>query len=271
MYLCDIHTHSLISSDCDARLSDMVSSAARLGLSEFCTTDHCDLLEGDGTPITGFDWPAVKANYYAAKAALTEPMTFRLGVELGSATYDPELARRILHEGGDDLDFVLGSLHNWIGCYDDIEFYRMDFSTSQELCREVVDRCMEYTWDLVTQCPDCYDSLAHLVYPLRYIRRDGRHIAITDYEEQVRQIFTEVARTDHALEVNTCRGTDMAYWSLLLGWFKECGGHLITVGSDAHAPNDVAKGIPLALELIKAAGFDHITTYEKRRPVLHKL
>ena len=271
MYLCDIHTHTLISSDCKARLSDMVQSAARLGLSEFCTTDHCDLLEGDGTPITGFDWPSVKANYYASMEQLGASMTFRLGVELGSATYDPELARRILKEGGDELDFVLGSLHNWIGCYDNVEFYCMNFSNKPDLCRRVVDCCMDYTRELVTQCPDCYDSLAHIVYPFRYIRRDGQHLPITDYEEQIRWIFTEVARTGHAMEVNTCRGTDMGYWPLLLGWFKECGGELITVGSDAHDPRDVAKGIPQALELIKAAGFDYVTTYEKRRPVLHKL
>lgn len=271
MYLCDTHTHTLVSSDCDARLSDMARAAVRLGLSEFCTTDHCDLLDGAGGLNGHFDWPAAKAQYHAALPVVEGHLPLRLGIELGSIIYRPDLARRILKEGGDELDFVLGSHHNWIGCHGNIEFYLMDFSVSQELCREMVDRCMEYTWDLVTQCPDCYDSLAHIVYPLRYIRRDGGHISINGYEEQVRRIFTEVARTGHALEVNTCRGTDMACWSLLLDWFKQCGGELVTVGSDAHDPKDVGKGIPLALELVKAAGFDRIATYEKRRPVLHKL
>ena len=43
------------------------------------------------------------------------------------------------------------------------------------------------------------------------------------------------------------------------------------MGADAHRPQDVAKGIPQALEMVKAAGFDWVTTYERRKPVLHKL
>lgn len=271
MYLCDTHTHSLISADCDARLSDMVSAAIRLNLSEFCTTDHCDLLDADGNLNDRFDWTAAKAQYHDALPLTEGRLALRLGIELGSIIYRPDLARRILAEGGDELDFVLGSLHNWIGSHGNIELYLMDFSVSQALCREAVDCYLRSTLALVRQCPDCYDSLAHLVYPMRYIRRDGRHVPITDYEEPIRQILAELVRTDHALEVNTCRATDMEHWSLLLRWYRECGGKLITVGSDAHTPEDVAKGIPTVLELIKAAGFDSVATYEKRRPVLHKL
>lgn len=271
MYVCDTHTHSLISLDCDAPLSDMVSAAVRLGLSEFCTTDHCDLLDAEGNLNERFDWDSTKAQYREALPIAAGHLPLHLGIELGAIVYRPDVARQILAEGGEDLDFVLGSLHNWIGSHNNIEFYLMDFSVSQELCREMVDCYLHHTLDLVKRYPDCYDSLAHLVYPLRYIRRDGRHVPITDYEDPIRQILAELVRTDHALEVNTCRATDLDHWPLLLRWYKECGGKLITVGSDAHTPADVAKGIPTALEMIKSAGFGHVTTYEKRRPILHKL
>ena len=73
------------------------------------------------------------------------------------------------------------------------------------------------------------------------------------------------------MEVNVWAGRDLASWPMLLGWFRQCGGSLVTVGADAHRPGDVARSVPQALEMIKAAGFDHVTTYERRKPVLHKL
>ena len=249
----------------------MVRAAVSAGLREFCVTDHCDLLDGEGCPVAAFDWPAAREQYRTVKAALGSRLTLCLGLELGSAPYEPAVARTILKEGGDELDFVLGSLHNWIGAEGNIDLGSSDYSGDPALARKAVDAALTYTWALVTQYPDCYDSLAHIIYPLRYIRRDGIDLSFADWEDRVRAIFTEVARTDHALEVNTRRGRDLDYWPPLLRWFRECGGELVTVGSDAHRPQDVAKGIPEALELLKAAGFDYVTTFAGRKPITHSL
>ena len=271
MYLCDIHSHTKLSPDSEAELLDTARAAIAAGLQEFCVTDHCDLLDLEGNPCRFFDWPAAKEQYHAVKRELGDRLTLRLGIELGSAPYDPDTARAVLAQGGEELDFVLGSLHNWIGMEGDRDLYFSDFHNNMELSRRAVESTLAHTWTLVAKCPDCYDSLAHIVYPLRYIRRDGISLTLADYEGEVRRIFTEVAKTDHALEVNVCRGEDLDSWPPLLRWFKECGGELVTVGADAHQPQDVAKGIPQALELVKAAGFDCVATYEHRRPVLHRL
>ena len=271
MYLCDTHSHTLISPDSHAPLADMAAAAVSAGLREFCVTDHCDLLDLDGNPVTAFDWSAAKEQYRVVKASLGDRLILRLGVELGSAPYDPDTARTLLKEGGDELDFVLGSLHNWIGAEGNIDLGSSDFTGDLSLARRAVDAALTSTWALVTRYPDCYDSLAHVVYPLRYIRRDGIDLSFADWEDRVRAIFTEVARTDHALEVNTRRGKDLDFWPPLLRWFRECGGKLVTVGSDAHRPEDVAKGIPDALELLSAAGFDCVTTFAGRKPITHRL
>lgn len=271
MYLCDIHSHTRISPDSKAELADTARAAVAAGLDEFCVTDHCDMLGLHGEPVDRFDWPAAKAQYRAVKEAVGGRITLRLGLELGSAPYNPELARSILAQGGEELDFVLGSLHNWIGMEGGKDFAFSNYSGRPELCRAAVESALEHTWTLVKDCPDCYDSLAHIVYPLRYIHRDGIALTLADYEERVRAVFTEVARTDHAMEVNTCRGQDLDSWPSLLAWFRECGGELITVGADAHQAEDVAKGIPEALAMIQAAGFRYVTTYAGRKPQLHKL
>ena len=271
MYLCDMHSHSQISPDCEVPLADMVQAAADAGLQEFCVSDHHDLLDFGGLPAGPFDWPAAKKQYRAVKEAVGDKLTLRVGLELGSAPYDPQAAREALAQGGEELDFVLGSLHNWIGMEGNRDLYFSDFRRNTALARRVMESTLEHTWTLVSQLPDCYDSLAHIVYPLRYIHRDGVELSIEDYEERVRAIFTEIARTDHALEVNVWAGRDLASWPPLLGWFKQCGGELVTVGADAHCPEHVAKGIPQALEMVKAAGFDRVATYERRKPALHKL
>lgn len=271
MYLCDIHSHTKVSHDSTAELSDMARAAISAGLRELCVTDHHDLLDFDGRPAPPFDWPAAKAQYRAVKAQLGDKLALRLGLELGSAPYDPQAARAVLAQGGEELDFVLGSLHNWIGTQGGRDLYFSDYGKTPGLARKAVESTLAHTWTLVKECPDCYDSLAHIVYPLRYIHRDGVALTLADYEEQVRQIFTEVAKTDHALEVNVCRGRDLDCWPPLLRWFRECGGRLVTVGADAHRPQDVAKGIPEALQMLQAAGFDCVTTFAGRKPVLHKL
>lgn len=271
MYLCDVHTHTHISPDSSAPLSDMVWAAQRAGLNELCVTDHCDLLDGWGTPVARFDWPAALQQYHDAQKLAGDKLCLRLGLELGSAPANPEAARAILADAGDELDFVLGSLHNWIGEQGNIDLFFTEYNGDPGLCRRALENCLDNSWFLVTRYSDCYDSLAHIVYPLRYMRRDGMDLSMADYEERVRAIFTEVARTGHALEVNTYRGQDLDAWPQLLAWFRGCGGEFVTVGSDAHRPQDVAKGIRPALELLKAAGFGYVTTFSRRKPEPHKL
>jgi histidinol-phosphatase (PHP family) len=249
----------------------MARAAIDQGMDGLCVTDHCDLLSAHGEPVNFFDWEGAKAQYYAVRAQVEGRLDLRFGLELGSAVYDPEVARNILAVGGEALDFVLGSLHNWIGMEGNGDLFFSDFHNDPALARKSIVSTLENTQTLVSRCPDCYDSLAHIVYPLRYLRRDGMTMDLADYEEQVRAIFTEVARTDHALEVNTCRGMDVEVWAPVLGWFKDCGGKYVTLGSDAHRPEDLAKGLREAAELVKAAGFTQVTTYHKRKPILHSL
>ena len=271
MYLCDTHTHTQISFDSEALLCDMAESAIRTGLSELCITDHCDLLDADGNLDDRFDWPGSKAQFHEVLPQVEGRLTLRLGIELGSLSFRPDLARRILAEGGSEVDFVLGSIHNWIGVRDNHDLYYTNYTDAPDLCRAAMENALESTWDMVSNYPDCYDSLAHIIYPLRYMRRDGQFLTMDSFEDQTRQVFTKIAATDHALEVNTWRGVDIEPWLTVLQWYKDCGGKYITFGSDSHDPDNVGKGIREIIPLVKAAGFDHVTTYEKRIPILHKL
>ena len=54
----------------------------------------------------------------------------------------------------------------------------------------------------------------------------------------------------------------------ILRRYRELGGELLTIGSDAHRPQYVGFHFPDAIEMIKSCGFTHLTHYEKRKAVL---
>ena len=78
MYLSDYHTHSRLSFDAHAPLSELAEAAADAGLDELCVTDHFDFLDENGVPAEGYDWaPAVMA-YMAGFQAMSSSCSDRL-------------------------------------------------------------------------------------------------------------------------------------------------------------------------------------------------
>ena len=57
----------------------------------------------------------------------------------------------------------------------------------------------------------------------------------------------------------------------MLKLYRECGGEILTIGSDAHRVGQVGAGFADAAALLKHLGFKHYATYQKRKPVFHPL
>jgi len=49
--------------------------------------------------------------------------------------------------------------------------------------------------------------------------------------------------------------------------FKDMGGYLITLGSDAHGPGGAAANFDLVVPLLKQMGFRHVFYFKDRLPV----
>lgn len=260
MYLADCHTHTCLSFDSEAPAADMARAAQAAGLSQLCFTDHVDFLDADGRRQGFAGWEG----YLEQFRSLSFPgLTLRLGVELGEAWEDPALAREIVSHPA--VDFVIGSVHNLPFADGGTDFYYLHYENEDD-CHRVLSAyfdCMETTVEL-----DCFDVLGHVIYPLRYMnRRDGNHVTLERYLPQLRRIFTTVAARGRGIEVNTCRGETVEDWREILALYRDCGGKIVTLGSDAHTPADVGKGIPQAAALLKELGFD-LAVYEKRKATL---
>jgi histidinol-phosphatase (PHP family) len=188
-------------------------------------------------------------------------LTIRAGIELGEphiyhAVQQPVLAQY-------PYDLVLGSLH-WIG--DDLMFDRAYFQsrTPDEAIRpyftELAAMVRAGGFDVLAH-PDVFKRIGQEVY--------GPDVFVWSvWEDLIRAVWG--ACIDHGIgvEINTAslrRGLDEPHPALeALRWYKDMGGEMLTLGSDAHRPEHVADGFVTGIEIARAAGFTRVCRYERR-------
>ena len=266
MYYTDYHCHSILSMDGRVPLSVMARHMARAGIQEMCVTDHCDLLDENGHPVHDYDWPAAVKQFDETCPLFEGTLTLKLGLEFGMGHIDPAASEKILSEPR--LDFVIGSIHNLAPEKGGIDLFFADLSTPAA-CAAALDDYFSSMEKLVRT--PYFDILGHIIYPLRYMARDGQHPSLEPYYDQLRRILRTTVEHGRGIEVNTYRGRTVADWKPVLELYRECGGEIITVGSDAHQPSDVAGGVREAYALLEQVGFQYVATYDKHKPTFHKL
>lgn len=271
MFLGDTHTHSLCSPDGHSPVLDMAKAGAAAGLTHLCLTDHCDLVTLQGAPSYTYDWTPYNAAVAEARAALPPGLDLAQGMELGEAYENPAAARAIL-AAQPGLDFVIGSVHNYRALKDKTDFYYADYPDAQT-CQATLDDYLG-SLELLVALPDCYDSLGHVIYPLRYINARGPHpfsVLEGDFRDRTAAILRRVAQDGKAMEVNTWRGQSIAEWEPVLRLFKDLGGTLVTVGSDSHTTHEIGKGVRDAYDLLGACGFGRVAVYHGRKAGMERV
>ncbi|MCC8120737.1 MAG: histidinol-phosphatase HisJ family protein [Oscillospiraceae bacterium] len=267
--LADLHIHSILSPDGYAPLADMAQAALEAGVNALTVTDHFDLLTSDGQRDLSYPWAPALEQFSKTAPQFQDRLTLGLGLELGSAPVCPESARAVLAQAGDALDQVIGSLHNFREENGGGEYFYARFDTPAA-CHAALEDYFTSMEELVAM-PDCYDVLGHIIYPLRYFHRDGQPMTLRPYWDRLAAILRTVIDTGRSIEVNTCRGANVEDWQDILLLYKDLGGSLVTTGSDAHRPADVAKGLKQASALLEQCGFHKVAVYRRRQPVLYTI
>lgn len=270
MVLTDLHTHTNLSPDGHATLFEMASAAVDAGVSALAVTDHYDLLNSSGQRVLTYDWTRGLAQFSETKSRFEGKLKLLLGIELGSAHVSPDHARAVLAGAGEGLDQIIGSIHNFREEHGGGEYFFADFH-ELSACHAALDDYFTSMEALVAM-PDCYDILGHIIYPTRYMHRDGYDIALPgQYKDRLAEILRKVIQTGHSIEVNTCRGNTVADWRDILLLYRDLGGTLVTIGSDAHRPHDVGKGLRESCTLLQECGFEHLAVYNRRQAELVKI
>ena len=265
MYKIDYHLHSKFSPDSKTEPAEILKVAKKKGLDEVIFTDHCECNNNMAVPPEEEKWPIFEpTNYIKTLEALKEasPIKMGIGIELGQATQGLEFADKILKAY--DWDFTIGSLHNVRGEYD---FCFLDYKNKD--INHLFKRYFDELYELVKW--DKFCVLGHLYYPVRYIYKQGLSLNLEQYNSQICDIFKLLIKNGKGIEINTS-GLWSKYAKTIPSFeyiklYRECGGEIITIGSDSHFAEKVGEGVDIAITQLKEAGFKAITAFEKQKPI----
>ena len=166
------------------------------------------------------------------------------------------------------FDFVIGSVHFVDGAdpYDE-EYWRG--KTERRAYLGYLERIYE-----CIRIHDDFDVLGHLTYVSRSVYNPTKNLLeYRDYSDICDEIMKTVADKGKGMEINTS-GVDRVGDFLpsldFIRRFRELGGEIVTVGSDAHDDSRMGQYVDGAIEIAREV-FGYVCTFEGRRAVYHDL
>lgn len=261
----DLHTHTDCSFDGHHSTMFLCETAYIKGMRAIAFTDHIEI---DAFQRDHFDRTAIQSFFEISKArsAFNGKLLVCIGAELGQAVYDKEVAEKLLSIM--NYDMVIGAIHN-LPNQDDP--YYMDFSDKNVDHMDLLQKYFECELELAQWAK--FDTLAHMTYPLRYIvGKYGIKVDMSKFKEIIDEILYTLIKNEIALELNTAglrqQIGETSPNEAILKRYKQLGGKLLTIGSDAHYAKDLGAGIDKGYELALKCGFDKIAVYQNRTPTL---
>ena len=262
----DLHVHSTCSGDGVSSIEEYARRAAVLGLAEVGYCEHVDFDARD-EGYGNFD-PGRYDQEIAAAQAAVDQVRLRQGIEI---TYQSSLEEELVAWlARHSWDYVVSSVH------------LVDYTDGWAIISEPGAMGAYFASHTQRQAYGPYfaeslraaksglgDVLGHLDLVKRYGVRQYGPLDPVVFEEEIREILRAAAHSGMGLEINTSglrQSPGEPYPALtVLRWFRELGGEILTIGSDAHHADDLGGGITQALAMAQEAGFRAIATFEERR------
>ena len=259
----DFHVHSRVSFDAHDTGLALALAARDAGVKELCFTDHRDYESGVAEQTMVFDLQDYSREY----DSLDIPgLKIRRGMEFGMTFDNRDQFREDLKLR--PFDFVLGSVH----FIDGQDVYFAPFWEGKTI-HQAERRYLEDTLRCVTVHDD-FDVLAHL----NFLSKSPacpcpRPLAYQEHAEVVDAILETLVKKGKGLEMNTSgmdRGVGFLPQREFFVRFRQLGGEIVTVGSDAHTCARVGQYTAQACEILSGI-FGHVCTFENRQPIFHKI
>lgn len=267
----DCHLHSHHSGDSQAPMEEMIRRGIELGLTTMCFTEHHDFAYPASPEEPENIFLLNPDSYLYELIQMREKYAGRIrilfGLELG---LQPEVMREnAVFAKSHEYDFIIASSHI---CHGKDPYYPAFFEgrSDEEAYREYFVSELENIRKFSN-----FDVYGHLDYVVRYGASMDRDYSYEKYADIFDDILELLLEKGKGIELNTggiskgmrdphpCRGVIRRY--------RELGGEIITVGSDAHAPAHVGEYFDRAAEVLKDCGFRYYTVFEKRNPEYIKI
>lgn len=259
----DYHVHTYYSHDSSCPMADMIERALELGIDELCFTDHVDY--GINSDEDNCCYERYFEELERRKKEYEGRIKIKRGIEFGVQRHTKAEYERDAEKY--PFDFIILSNHQ----IDDKGFWDQSYQkgkTQDEYQRAYYE---ELLW-LVENYND-YSVLGHLDMIKRYDRMgDYPDHRITD---TVEAIFKKIIPAGKGIEVNTSSFhyglKDLTPSRKLLALYRDMGGELITLGSDAHSTEYLGDHIPEVKNILRDMGFKYFCTFTELKPEFHRL
>ena len=277
MIQADMHMHTWFSTDSEACPRDMADEAVRKGLKTICFTDHFDKDDLEWGEEGIFDVDAYFVEMQKLQEEYAGKLNIRIGIELGFRTYLKDYYEELTKKY--PFDFVIGSVHNVPYKKDAEGNILYTDPAAEKLFTDRTDKeayrlMMETTLENV-RTSDCFQTLGHLDYVVRYGKSREKEYSYTDYADIIDEILKLLIEKEKGLEVNSAGlkyGLPFAHpHPDVLKRYRELGGEIITIGADAHKPENIAYDFAKAEEILKSCGFKYYTEFFEQKPVFKQL
>ena len=252
------HVHTPLCNHATGTMTDYIRHAVRLGLREICFLDHLTLNPADkGLTMV----PEEVGLYYHAARHLAHHYRNEISVKIGlEVDFHPdfiEIINNISHTF--DFDVIGGSVH-YLGQMEIVtrncEWGRGEGDPDVIFASyfNLMNRMLDF---------DFFDVVCHFDLPKKFCRFPQK-----SFEATIDGLLVRIREKGLALEVNTSgygHPVNELYPSLAI--LKKCLalGIPVTLGSDAHRPDQLVTHYDKAGALLTAAGFTHLSTFSRRR------
>lgn len=247
-------------------MEDLICEAISRGLDTLCFTEHMD----KDYPIEGefvLNFEAYREKYEEMRDKYKDKIRLLFGIEIGLQPHLAEYHTSYVNQH--DFDYIIGSEHN---PKNRDPYYPAFFEgrTEEEAYTEYFAETLE---NLKLFCD--FDTLGHMDYIVRYGPNKNRNYTYRKYSEYIDPILEHIIAHDIALEINAggyrnglgepnpCKDIILRY--------KELGGSLITIGSDAHTTASLCYDFPAIESLLIECGYREYAVYSSRRPEFYPL
>lgn len=277
MIQADMHMHTRFSTDSEACPRDMADEAVRKGLKTICFTDHFDKDDLEWGEEGIFDVDAYFKEMQKLQEEYAGKLNIRIGIELGLRTYLKDYYEELTKKH--PFDFVIGSVHNVPYKKDAEGNILYTDPAAEKLFTDRTDKeayrlMMETTLENVRTL-DCFQTLGHLDYVVRYGKAREKEYSYAEYADIIDEILKLLIEKGKGLEVNSAGlkyGLPFAHpHPDVLKRYRELGGEIITVGADAHKPEHIAYDFIKTEEILKSCGFKYYTEFFEQKPVFKQL
>lgn len=263
MFIADYHTHCSYSSDSEAPMECMIKKAIELGLKEIAFTDHLDYNYPDIAFSFLINYNDYSKTFFELKEKYKNKIKILFGVEIG---LQPNIKKQIDNFCSNmELDFIIASTH----VVDRLDLYNGDF-----FCNKTQTQAYTRYFEDVLNNINIHDNFnvyGHLDYINRYGNYTNKKLNYIDYNNIIDEILKALLAKNKGIEINTSGyryNLNQTHPQLsILKRYKELGGEIITIGSDAHKTNDIASKFDVAYLMLKQVGFKYITLFDKQKPM----